>query len=81
MEDTSKEKKELAWAKDRLNRELEKLKLELSDVRGHLSTAESDRLAALSEVKTVQQLLLQSKETEVCDVRMVYAGFISGFRC
>ena len=61
MEDTGCKKDELAWAKE----QLEKLKLELSEVRGHLSTTEHEKTTALGEVKTLQQLLLQAEETEV----------------
>ena len=73
MMDADKEKDELAWAKERLNRELEKLKAELSAVRCHLSTAESERASAMGEVRAVQQLLIQAKETEVC-VHLMHVG-------
>ena len=65
MSDTKKENHDLAWAKERLNRELDKLKEELSDAREHLSTAEMDRLRATEEIKRMQQVLVRTKEEGV----------------
>ncbi len=65
VSETKKENHDLAWAKERLNRELEKLKLELSDAKEHLSTAEMDRLRAADEVKSMQQVLVRTKEEGV----------------
>lgn len=79
MEDTGREKDELAWAKERLNRELERVKLELSDVRGHLSTTEHDKSTALNEMKALQQLLIQAKENEVSGLLVSLSPSLSLF--
>ncbi len=64
--DTKKDNSELVWAKERLNREMEKLREELGDVQTHLNSAESEREVALEEVKSLQHLLFQNKEADVC---------------
>ncbi len=64
--ETQKTNEELAWAKEKLNREMERVKEDLEEVKTDLVTTESDRDSALEELKTIQQLLYISKETEVC---------------
>lgn len=66
ISDTKKDNDELANAKERLHREMERLREELRNVKADLGTAESKRVDAMEEVKSMQQLLFDNKN----DVRM-----------
>ena len=65
MDDTKRENHELTWAKERLDKELEKLRIELDDVRAHLNSAEDERVCAVEEVKAIQLLMAKKMESEV----------------
>jgi septal ring factor EnvC (AmiA/AmiB activator) len=65
VSDTKKEKDELSRVKERLQREMDMLKDELRNVKADLSTAESERVGAMEEVKAMQQLMFEAKEHEV----------------
>lgn len=65
MDDTSKENQDLAKAKERLNKELVKMKSDLREMKDNLSDAESERAIAQDEFKTIQQMLVETKEVEV----------------
>lgn len=65
VDDTKKEKDELATAKERLQREMDKLRNELRAVKEDLSSAESDRVGAMEEVKAMKQLMFETQEHDV----------------
>ena len=65
VDDTKRANTDLTWAKERLNREMDKLREELSNAKEHLTLAEGGRLKAVEEVRSMHQLLAKTREEGV----------------